>query len=406
MAGSKGTRVAVLFGGRSPEHDVSVITGLQALRAIDQQRFEPFPVYVNPRGQWFVGEALADRRNYLPDSRTQGELTEVTLSLGEPGKGLLAPKRSGLFGRGLFGRRAPIEFDVALPAFHGLYGEDGQIQGLFETANLPYAGMRTLACAVFMDKVATKRLLRGSGIPLLPYVVVSRIAGGLPSAESLTPLLANIGFPCIVKPVHLGSSIGVGKADNIEEVRALLPTVFRLDPQAMIEPFVPNLVEYNLAVMRIGGAVRTSAIEQPKRAEELLDFRQKYLSGGDGKSGTKGDLPNSEGMLSLTRDINPRLPEGLEAGLRRWAADAFDSVFGTGAPRVDFYCNAATGEAWLNEVNPIPGSFAYFLWEAADPPLGFTALLSGLIDEAIARHHEIQLPDDPVPPEARLLRRP
>lgn len=405
MAGSKGTRVAVLFGGRSPEHDVSVITGLQALRAIDQQRFEPFPVYVNPRGQWFVGEALADRRNYLPDSRTQGELTEVTLSLGEPGKGLLTPKRSGLFGRGLFARGTPIEFDVALPCFHGLYGEDGQIQGLFETTNLPYAGMRTLASAVFMDKVATKRLLRGLGIPMLPYVVVARTAGGLPPAGALQALLADIGFPCIVKPVHLGSSIGVGKADSVEEVRALLPTIFRLDPQAIVEPFVPNLVEYNLAVTRIGGTLRTSAIEQPKRAEELLDFRQKYLSGSDGKSGTKGDAANSEGMLSLTRDINPSLPQGLENSLRRWAADAFDAVFGTGAPRVDFYCNAATGEAWLNEINPIPGSFAYFLWEAADPPLGFTALLSALLDEAIARHREIQLPDDPVPPEARLLHR-
>ena len=406
MAGSKGTRVAVLLGGRSPEHDVSVITGLQALRAIDQTRFDAFPVYVNPRGQWFVGEALAERRNYLPDARTQGELTEVTLSLGEPGKGLLVPKRSGLFGRGLLGRGTPMKFDVALPAFHGLYGEDGQIQGLFETANLPYAGMRTLASSVFMDKVATKRLLRGSGIPLLPYAVVSRAAGGLPSAEALKKLLANIEFPCIVKPVHLGSSIGVGKADSIEDVRALLPTIFRLDPVAIIEPFVPNLVEYNVAVTRIGGALRTSAIEQPKRAEELLDFRQKYLSGGDSKSGTKGDAATSQGMLSLTRDINPILPPGLENSIRRWATDAFEAVFGTGAPRVDFYCNEATGEAWLNEVNPIPGSFAHFLWEAADPPLGFTALLSGLIDEAIARHREIQLPDDPVPPEARLLRRP
>ena len=111
---------------------------------------------------------------------------------------------------------------------------------------------------------------------------------GCPPPNRCKALLANIGFPCIVKPVHLGSSIGVGKADSIEDVRALLPTIFRLDPQAIIEPFVPNLVEYNLAVTRIGGALRTSAIEQPKRAEELLDFRQKYLSGGDGKSGDEG----------------------------------------------------------------------------------------------------------------------
>jgi D-alanine-D-alanine ligase len=360
---------------------------------------------VNPRGQWFVGDALAERRNYLPDASVQSDLTEVTLSLGEPGKGLLVPKRSGLFGR-----RSPIEFDVALPAFHGLYGEDGQIQGLFETANLPYAGMRTLASALFMDKVATKRLLRGLGIPLLPYAVVSRSAGGLPSSESLRTLLSNIGFPCIVKPVHLGSSIGVGKADDLDEVRALLPAIFRLDPQALVEPYVPNLVEYNLSVMRAGEAVRTSAIERPKRAEELLDFRQKYMPGGPtgegGKGGAKGAGAKSEGMLSLTRDINPELPAGVEDNLRRWAVAAFEAVAGTGAPRVDFYCNEATGEIWLNEVNPIPGSLAYFLWEAADPPVGFTALLSLLIEEAQERWREAQLADDPVPPEARLLRRP
>jgi D-alanine-D-alanine ligase len=400
MASRNETRVAVFLGGRSPEHDVSVITGLQALKAIDQERFVAFPVYVNPRGAWFVGGPLAERRNYLPDARVAGELTEVTLSLGDPGRGVLLPKHAGLFRR-----RAPTEFDVALLAFHGLGGEDGGMQGLFEIANLPYTGMRTLASAVFMDKAATKRLLGGLDIPMLPYAVVPRAAGGLPSASSLEALLAEIGFPCIVKPVHLGSSIGVGKAGNVEEVRALLPIIFRLDTQAMIEPFIPNLAEYNLSVMRIGGQLRTSAIERPKRAEELLDFRQKYLSGGNDKGGVKGDSGNSQGMLSLTREINPALPAGLEAELRRWAIAAFQAVDGVGAPRIDFYCNKATGETWLNEVNPCPGSFAYFLWEAADPPIGFTALLSLLIDEARARHRDAQLPDDPVPPEARLLRR-
>ncbi|HEX3953782.1 MAG TPA: hypothetical protein VHW90_09445 [Stellaceae bacterium] len=400
------TRVAVFLGGRSPEHDVSVVTGLQALKAIDQERFAPFPVYINPRGAWFVGEPLGERRNYLPDAAVQNELTEVSLSLGENGRGVLLPKRSGFLRR----RGAAVEFDVALLAFHGVGGEDGQMQGLFETANLPYTGMRTLASAVFMDKAATKHVLRGLDIPVLPYAVVPRTAGGLPSAEMLAPLLADIGFPCIVKPVHLGSSIGVGKADTIEEVRALLPTIFRLDTQAMIEPFVANLAEYNIAVARFNGQLRTSAIERPKRAAELLDFREKYLS-GPGKGGTKGgstkgDTGNSEGMLSLTREINPPLPAERETDLRRWAALAFAALDGLGAPRIDFYCNEATGEFWFNEVNPCPGSFAYFLWEAANPPVLFTTLLSRLLDEAVARHRETQLPDDPVPPEARLLRRP
>src|SRR5437763_5272773 len=284
MPSTKETRVAVFLGGRSPEHDVSVITGLQALKALDQDRFAGFPVYVGPRGEWLVGEALEGRANYLLSEQVRAGLTEVTLTLGEPGRGVLMPKKSGFFSR-----PAPIEFDVALLALHGLGGEDGQMQGLFETANLPYTGMRTLASAVLMDKPAAKRLLRGLDIPLLPDAVITRGPAGLPSAETLTALLGNMGFPCIVKPAHLGSSIGVGKAGDVEEVRALLPAIFRLDRQAVVEPFVPNLAEYNLSVARVGGAVRISAIEKPKRAEELLDFRQKYLSGGDGKSGVKGD---------------------------------------------------------------------------------------------------------------------
>ena len=398
------TRIAVFLGGRSPEHDVSVVTGLQALQALDQSRFDPFVVYVTTDGDWLTGPALEDRRNYLPTAETRAKLTEVTLDIaaGTRGGRLVARKT------GMFSRKPPIEFDVALLAFHGLVGEDGQFQGLFETANIPYTGMRTLASAVLMDKVATKRMLAGSGIALLKDVVIDRPETGLPSASALEAPLAEIGFPCIVKPVHLGSSIGVGKADNIDEVRALLATIFRLDTQALIEPFVPNLVEYNVSVGRCGGAPRCSAIERPKRVEALLDFRQKYLSGGgDGnKSGGKNLAQPSQGMLSLTREIEPVLPGQQAPDIRRWAIAAFEAVGGTGAPRIDFLCNEATGEIWLNEVNPCPGSFGFYLWEAAPEPIGFTALLTHLIDEALARHRAVQLPADPVPPDARLLKRP
>ena len=257
MAGNKGTRVAVLLGGRSPEHDVSVITGLQALQAIDQTRFDAFPVYVNPRGQWFVGEALADRRNYLPDARTQGELTEVTLSLGEPGKGLLVPKRSGLFGRGLFGGgRRSSSMSRCWP-FTASTARTGRSRASSRPPTCPMPGCARWPRRCSWTRSRPSGCCAASAFRCCPMRVVARAAGGLPSAESLKPLLSNIGFPCIVKPVHLGSSIGVGKADSIEDVRALLPAIFRLDPQAMIEPFVPNLVEYNLAVTRIGGAVRT-----------------------------------------------------------------------------------------------------------------------------------------------------
>jgi D-alanine-D-alanine ligase len=397
------TRIAVFLGGRSPEHDVSVVTGLQALAALDQARFDGFVVYVTPQGDWLVGPGLDEQKNYLPDAQLRAKLTEVTLDIAAGGGGRLVPRKTGLFLR-----RPPAEFDVALLASHGSGGEDGQMQGLFEAANIPYTGMRTLASAVLMDKAVTKRALEGSGIPLLRQAVIDRPATGLPAAAALAEAMqhANIGFPCIVKPVHLGSSIGVGKAENVDEIRALLAAIFRLDTQALMEPFVPHLVEYNVSVARFGGTTRCSAIEQPKRVEDLLDFRQKYLSGGDNKTGGKVLGQSSQGMLSLTREINPDLPPAFADNLRRWAMTAFEAVGGTGAPRIDFLSNEATGEVWLNEVNPCPGSFGFYLWEAAPEPIGFTALLSLLIEEAQARHRAVQLADDPVPPDARLLKRP
>jgi D-alanine-D-alanine ligase len=398
------TRVAVLFGGRSPEHDVSVVTGLQALNALDSARYDAVPVYVATDGAWLTGEALRNRALYLPDEAARQALTRVDLDL-SAGRGLLLPRgKAGLFAK----RPDPIPFDVALLAFHGAIGEDGPMQGVLEAANVAYTGMRTLASAVLMDKAVTKRLIAGRGIGLLPDAVIDRPATGLvPDKAGLEAAIGGIAFPVIVKPAHLGSSIGVAKAGTVDEVRAVLPAIFKFDTQAIIEPFVDNLVEYNVAVTRVGGEIRTSAIERPKRATELLDFKTKYLSGGGSKK-TGGKAPGtaSQGMLSLTRDINPELPAALEARIRGWAAQAFEAVGGTGAPRIDFLSNEGTGEVWLNEVNPCPGSLGYFLWEAAAKPILFTALLDHLVEEARARHRMAQLPSDPTPPDARLFRRP
>src|SRR5689334_6929182 len=220
------TRVAVLFGGRSPEHDVSVVTGLQALNALDSARHDAFPVYVATDGAWFTGDALRNRSLYLPDEAARQALTRVDLDL-SAGKGLLLPRgKAGLFAK----RPEPIPFDVALLAFHGAIGEDGPMQGVLEVANTAYTGMRTLASAVLMDKAVTKRLIAGRGIGLLPDVVVDRPATGLvPDKAALEAAIGAVSFPVIVKPAHLGSSIGVAKADSVDEVRAVLPGIFKFD---------------------------------------------------------------------------------------------------------------------------------------------------------------------------------
>ncbi len=403
------TTVLVMFGGRSPEHDVSIISGLEALNALDPALYEAIPLYVYPDGQWYLGDALRQKNLYIPGPSEFAQLQPVSLHVGpSPRPRLVATKSKWL--------RVPevTEFDIVLPIFHGLIGEDGPVQGLLECANIPYAGMRLLASTVLMDKVATKKILAGTGVPMLPWREIVRPPEALliPPQE-LATMLGDFPFPCCVKPAHLGSSIGVARVQDVQELADVLPSIFKYDTLAIIEPFVENLVEYNVAVCRKGGKpngeIITSAIERPKRATELLDFKTKYLSGG--KTGNKlggaksGTARATMSMLSMTRDINPDLPDGMDGKIRKWATTVYAHVSGTGAPRLDFLSNAATGEIWFNEANPIPGSYGYFLWEAGANPLLFTQLVEQLIAEGLALHRRGQIPLDPTPEEARLFKR-
>ncbi len=411
MVGNK-LKILVLFGGRSPEHDVSIITGLQTLKALDPERYEPIPLYIAPDGTWLTGNALLERELYIPSKDSLKNLIPVTLDL-TPRKTPALIRLSPSFWQ----RNKPIEFDVALIAFHGLIGEDGGIQGLFEVANVPYAGMRPLASTVLMDKEATKKMLEGTDVPQLPFWEIKRPAQGLLlTVKELEGMLKGVVFPCCLKPAHLGSSIGVAEVNNFQEVSDVLATsIFRYDDTALLEPFVQNLVEYNVSVRRKSGKVLTSAIERPKRVSDLLDFKTKYQSGGKTGGGTKGDGPKmggsksepiSQGMLSLTREINPDIPPEFENNIRAWAKEIFVRVNGSGAPRLDFLCDGKTGEVWFNEANPTPGSYGYFLWEAAkDKPTLFTELLDDLIEEALALHARAQIPHDPTPEGARLFPR-
>ncbi|MGH1398235.1 MAG: D-alanine--D-alanine ligase [Alphaproteobacteria bacterium] len=404
-------KVAVFFGGRSPEHDVSVVTGLQVLGAIDESLYDAFPVYIDTDGEWRVGDVLRDRNNYMLDFEGREAAKPVTLDPKGKHGGCLIPKK-----KPLFGAARPITFDIAMPCFHGLYGEDGGVQGLFDLCDIPYTGMRAMASSILMDKAVTKKILASADIPVLPCAVIHRPRDGGYQVEEKEIKAAmkaqDIKFPCIIKPSHLGSSIGVAKVTTAREVKAVLPTIFQYDAAAILEPFVDNLVEYNVAISRAFGEVKTSAIERPKTSDELLDFKQKYLSGQDNKmggnklGGTKSaDVSISEGMLSLTRELNPKITKKLDKTIREYAQKMFEAVDGTGAPRIDFIGNEKTGEIWLNEVNPIPGSFGYFLWEAAEEQALFTDFLTALLNEAEAENIKRILPKDPVPKDARLLKR-
>lgn len=376
--------IAVVFGGRSVEHDVSILTGLQFLEALDPGKYEGLPVYVDPLGQWWTGNALSKRSRYPLTDAVNKDLTPLHLDLATS-----ANNRPQFltFQKGIMGeKRQTIPFDLIVPAIHGTNGEDGTLQGLLDFADIPYTGCRPLGAAATMNKVFAKQAARNAGINVLPELLLNRPSRGVflePEVlkNQLIDALGAETYPLIVKPCNLGSSVGVAKADDMDALVAALMSAFRLDSEVIVEPFVANLVEYNIACRKDeSDLIQTSAIERPLREAELLDFKNKYLAGGTG--GAKLDTGPSEGMASLNRQLNPEeLSSDQEKFIRSSSSKLFETLNLAGSVRIDFLSNSKTGELWLNEANTIPGSFAYFLWEAAGTPISFLSLTSAIVEE-------------------------
>ena len=379
-------KIAVLFGGSSPEHDVSVVTAQQFMDAVDPADYEVVPVYADFENRFFIGPRLRDVSTYRP--KPSG-VTEVTFGWGERGAEIRSDlwraaahrlRRAGLSWPLRRGRPRPRVARMDRHPGHGVFRQP----------------IRALAMRKDLTKIAAAEF----GVPVLPHVVADHGKLANPKAFVDEVIERNIGFPAIVKPVNLGSSIGVGIAKTADELVGLAAMVLTKDSLVMVEPRVPHLVEYNVAVRNDAGTIRLSAIERPKPSTELLDFKEKYLKGGGGAKGTS--LP-SQGMLSLTRDINPSMPGDRRPQVEENARKVFAAFGRRGAPRLDFLCNDKTGEIWFNEINPIPGSYGYFLWERAEKPLLFPELVRHLVEEALAT--SIKPFDDPVPQGAYLLPR-
>ena len=376
----------VIFGGASSEHDVSVVSAHQLMDAADVRAVDVLPVYMDFANRFWIGNSLRDIATYRPRPPL-GQ--QVTFCWGDNGPVMCAMDGTALHA-----------IDCVLPVFHGTFGEDGRVQAYFELLGIPVTGLSASSNTIAMRKDVTKALVKEAGVNVLPHVTVDRERVHHPEAV-LKEVKERFGFPVIIKPANLGSSVGVGlaKSEN-EDLWPLVEYVLKKDTLALIEPQVQNLVEYNIAMIAKDGEIKLSAIERPKSGAELLDFREKYLS-ADG--GTKGSFKPSEGMLSLTRDINPDIPAELKARIHDYARKTFTALGKRGAPRIDFMCNQETGELWFNEINAIPGSYGFFLWEAADEPLLFPELVQHLIDEATG--DTIKTFEDPVPQDARLLQR-
>lgn len=365
--------VAVLFGGRSLEHDVSIVSGQQILHALDPAACTPVPVYIDQQLRWWIGDDL-----WHPEVFKRGgdrsRLTEVQLAPGFGTSALVPVSAPGAL------PREPIAIDVFLPVLHGTYGEDGAIQGQLEMAGCAYVGCGITASALGMNKRLTKVMARTADVPVVPWVAVER--GVLDRGSAwLRDVPAQVeqafGWPVIVKPCNLGSSAGVSTAASTDALVAGILKVFEYDVEALIEPFIKNRLELNVAVAGLDEPV-ASVSEMPATSKaSILSFSEKYKRQGGKSVGT------SQGMAGALRVLDPQdLPAEMRLRAQRYATTVFKALGCEGISRIDFLIDADDGALYFNEINTLPGSMAFYLWSAAPHYWTITELLNRLIGRA------------------------
>jgi D-alanine-D-alanine ligase len=377
-------RVGLVYGGRSGEHAVSLQTALAVMQAFDYSKYELIPFYITPTGQWRSGPALegppssvaeltfggADESAAAADgkARISGAAAGSSEAALQPLLGAMAESSVVQSGNQSRGNR-PV--DVMFPLLHGTFGEDGTIQGLFEMANLPYVGAGVLASAVGMDKVAMKMIFAQAGLPQVDYRYFNR-HGWNKDREARLREVEELGYPCFVKPANLGSSVGISKVRNREELIAAVEKALRYDRKVIVEAFV-DAREIEVSVLG-NDEPRASLPGEIRSSNEFYDYNAKYI---DGKS---------------VMEIPANLPPEVTEEVRQMAIRAFQAIDGSGLCRADFFLRRSDGKLLINEVNTMPGFTPYsmypLMWKESG--LSYAELLDTLIQLALERFEEKQ----------------
>jgi len=359
--------VGVIFGSRSVEHDVSIVTAQQVMRALNPDRYHVVPVYITREGGWLVGDPLRDIGSFEADKVAEMlGVKEAVLSCSTDFKGLIIPPISGLVGR-----NALRKLDVVFPVVHGSHGEDGTLQGLFELVDLPYVGCGVMASAIAIDKAMTKTVLSAHGISVLPWEVVRRPEWIRAREAALDRIESRFAYPLFVKPATLGSSIGIARVADREALGNHIDVAANFDQRVLVEPALEGAIEVNCAVLGNDDEVHPSVCEQPITWEDFLTYEEKYMREGGGMKGAERKIP-APISDELTRQI------------QQTAVAAFKAIGGRGTARVDFLVREENGQVVVNEINTMPGSLAFYLWEAEG--LSPRSLVDELIRLAFEAH--------------------
>ncbi|MBI5188517.1 MAG: D-alanine--D-alanine ligase [Nitrospirae bacterium] len=367
----KRLKIGVIFGSRSVEHEVSIVTAHQVMQAIDKDKYEVVPIYITKGGYWVTGEKLFNLENFKDLPSLIPDLKKVYIIPDPSVKSLVTASKRWFKG-------APLKIikiiDVAFPLVHGTYGEDGTLQGLLELANIPYVGAGVLGSALGMDKIAMKAVFKENHLPVANYVWFLRNEWEDKQEKIIAKIETNLKYPLFVKPANLGSSIGISKAKNREDLMYSVEVASHYDRRLIVEESLEGAIEINCSVLGNEEPI-PSVCEQPVSWEEFLNYDEKYLRGG-----------KTSGLKGADRRIPAPISQELTEKIQKLAIDTFRAVDCRGIARVDFLVNTEKSEIFINEINTIPGSISFYLWEATG--IKFSELVDKLIDLAIDAYKE------------------
>lgn len=364
------TVIGVFFGGRSTEHEISVISANQAMAAIDGNRFSVVPVYITKDGRWFTGDALRDVANFRDINSLLERCTQVYMRPVFGDYNLYRSKHK------IFGSDTMATLDVVIPVLHGSNGEDGIFEGVLETIGIPYAGCNTLASANGMDKITMKMILQADGVPVVPYVWFTDRQWDADRDVMLARIEDTLGYPVIVKPANLGSSVGIGRAKDREQLLERVADAQRYSSRIIVEHMVDDLQEINCSVLGDCDSYEASVLEEPIKSGEILSYTDKYMGGTKGKAG----------MQAAQKRIPADLPADVTERIRFLAGETFRVLSCHGVSRVDMIVDRSNGNIYVNEINTIPGSLSFYLWEATG--ISFPKLMERLVSLALKRKRD------------------
>ena len=368
-------KVGVIFGGESVEHEVSIITAIQAMNKIDEEKYEIVPIYITKDREWYTGDMLKDIEVYQDLNLIKKYSTNVVLYY-KDGSYVLQKKR-GLF------KNVVKEIDIAFPIVHGTNVEDGVLQGYLQTIGIPFVGSNVYASVAGQDKVIMKDIWSEAGLPMTKYIWFYDTEYRQDKDEVLDRV-KKLKYPLIVKPATTGSSVGISFCDDINSLKEGIEEASQYDTKIIVEEVVQNLKEVNIAVMGNYENQKVSAIEEVLSGNKFLTFQDKYIGNGKGKlkGFKKGAIKTtSKGMASANRKLPADLDPKMQKEIEDIAMRAFKVLGSSGNSRIDFLVDEKAKKVYINEINSIPGSLAFYLWDAKD--INFTQVLDDMINIGI-----------------------